>query len=236
MIRPDDRAVDALRPVAMERRYTKFAEGSVLITVGDTQVICTATVEDHVPAFLRESGTGWVTAEYAMLPRSASGRISRDSAHRGRAVEISRFIGRSLRCAVDLSALGERCVTLDCDVLQADGGTRTAAITGAYVALHDALTLLVQEGKLRRLPLLGQCAATSVGMVEGEPCLDLCYEEDVAADVDMNVVMRSDGAYIEVSGAAEGDAFSRQEMNAMLDLAETGIRQLFDYQKEALGL
>ncbi len=236
MIRPDDRAADALRPVAMERGYTKFAEGSVLISVGNTRVLCTATVEDQVPAFLRESGTGWVTAEYAMLPRSASGRISRDSAHRGRAVEISRFIGRSLRCAVDLSALGERCVTLDCDVLQADGGTRTAAITGAYVALHDALTLLVEEGKLRRLPLLGQCAATSVGMVEGEPCLDLCYEEDVAADVDMNVVMRSDGAYIEVSGAAEGDAFSRQEMNAMLDLAETGIRQLFYYQKEALGL
>ena len=236
MIRPDDRDADALRPVAIERRYTKFAEGSVLITVGDTQVICTATVEGHVPAFLRESGTGWVTAEYAMLPRSASGRISRDSARRGRAVEISRFIGRSLRCAVDLSALGERCVTLDCDVLQADGGTRTAAITGAYVALHDALSLLVQEGKLRRLPLLGHCAATSVGMVEGEPCLDLCYEEDVAADVDMNVVMRSDDAYIEVSGTAEGDTFSRHEMNAMLDLAETGIRQLFDYQKEAMGL
>ena len=236
MIRPDDRPASAVRPVTIERRYTKFAEGSVLMGVGDTQVLCTATVEGHVPVFLRESGTGWVTAEYAMLPRSASGRISRDSAHRGRAVEISRFIGRSLRCAVDLDALGERCVTLDCDVLQADGGTRTAAITGAYVALHDALTLLVQEGKVRRLPVIGQCAAISVGMVEGEPMLDLCYEEDVAADVDMNVVMRSDGTYIGVSGAGEGAAFSRQEMDAMLNLAENGIRQLFDYQKEALGL
>lgn len=235
LLRLGDRAADALRPVRIERRFTRFAEGSVFIAFGDTQVICTATVEDGVPPFLKGSGTGWVTAEYGMLPRSAPQRLQRDSVRKGRAMEISRLIGRSLRAVTDLNIIGERQVILDCDVIQADGGTRTAAITGAYVALHDAFQKLVADRRLSTLPLLGQCAAVSVGTVEGEPALDLDYAEDFAADVDMNVVMRSDGHYIEVQGSAEGEAFPRRTLDALLDLAEKGIRELFALQKEALS-
>jgi ribonuclease PH len=234
LLRLGDRSNNALRPIRIERNYTRFAEGSVFIAFGDTQVLCTATVEDGVPMFLRGSGTGWVTAEYGMLPRSSAKRILRDAVKKGRAQEISRLIGRSLRAVTELNLLGERQVILDCDVLQADGGTRTASITGAYVALHDALKTLVADGRLGTLPLLGQCAAVSVGMVEGEAVLDLNYEEDSSADVDMNVVLRSDGHIIEVQGSAEGEAFPRSTLNAMLDLAEAGISRLFEIQKEAI--
>lgn len=233
-LRMGDRRGDVLRPVRIERNYTRYAEGSVFIAFGETQVLCTATVEDGVPPWLRGSGTGWVTAEYAMLPRSSAQRIQRDANKKGRAQEISRLIGRSLRNVIDLNLLGERQIILDCDVIQADGGTRTASITGAYVALHDALRRLVDARVLPTLPLLGQCAAISVGMVEGEPLLDLNYQEDSAADVDMNVVMRSDGQFIEVQGSAEGEAFPRSALNTMLDLAELGIGQLFEFQKEAI--
>lgn len=233
-MRPDNRCFDSLRPVSIERNYTRYAEGSVLIAFGHTRVLCTASLEDRVPPFLRDTGSGWVTAEYGMLPRSAHGRIQRDSVKKGRALEISRIIGRSLRCVTDLTALGERQITLDCDVIQADGGTRTAAITGAYVALHDACAKLEREGVLARAPLIGQCAAVSVGVVDGEPRLDLCYDEDAVADVDMNLVMREDGRFIEVQGSAEGEAFSREMMNALFDLGEKGIRELFAHQKQAL--
>ena len=233
-MRLDERAADALRPVSFERAYSKYAEGAVLAAFGDTKVLCTASVEDGVPPFLRETGTGWVTAEYAMLPRSSHSRIPRDRNLKGRALEISRLIGRSLRCVVDLAALGERQIILDCDVLQADGGTRTAAITGAYIALHEALRGLAHSGAISKLPVLGQCAAVSVGMVEGEARLDLCYEEDFAADVDFNVVMRSDGRLVEVQGSAEGEAFSREEMGRMMDLATAGIGELFALQRRVL--
>lgn len=233
-MRPDDRANDALRAVAIERNYTKYAEGSVLIVFGNTRVLCTASLEDRVPPFLRDTGKGWVTAEYGMLPRSANERISREAVKKGRALEISRLIGRSLRCVTDLAALGERQFILDCDVIQADGGTRTAAITGAYVALHDAVNRLVRDEVLERSPLVGQCAAVSVGMVEGEARLDLCYEEDAAADVDMNLVMREDGRFIEVQGSAEGEAFSRETMDRLFALGEKGIRELFALQVQAL--
>lgn len=235
-MRPGERASDALRPVVLERHYTRYAEGSVLACFGHTKVLCTASVEAKVPPFLRDTGSGWVTAEYAMLPRSTHDRVPRDASRKGRALEISRLIGRSLRAVVDLDLLGERQVTIDCDVMQADGSTRTAAITGAYVALHDALAGLAQEGALAQLPLLGQCAAVSVGVIEGEPRLDLCYEEDSSADVDMNIVMRSDGHFIEVQGSAEGDVFPRETLITLLDLAELGCRKLFEAQKEALGL
>ena len=233
-MRPDTREPNALRPIRIERHYTQYAEGSVLIAFGNTRVLCTATVDNSVPPFLRDKGTGWVTAEYGMLPRSAQGRISRDAVKKGRALEISRLIGRSLRAVVDLAAMGERQIILDCDVLQADGGTRTAAITGAYVALHDAMTHLVGDGKLAAIPISGQCAAVSVGIVKGEPLLDLCYEEDSAADVDMNIVMREDGRLIEVQGSAEREAFSRDLMDALIDLGQGGIRTLFDLQTRAL--
>ncbi len=233
-MRPDLRENDALRPVSIERRFTKHAEGSVLITLGDTKVLCTATVENRLPPWRRETGSGWVTAEYGMLPRSTDTRVSRDSVKKGRALEISRLIGRSLRCVTDLDALGERQIILDCDVLQADGGTRTAAITGAYVALYDATQQLIESGALKQSPLLGQCAAVSVGIVDGEPRLDLCYNEDSVADIDMNVVMRSDGNFIEVQGCAEGDACPRSLLDALLDLGEKGIRELFDVQKRIL--
>lgn len=235
-MRPDRRAADAMRSVRFERHYTRYAEGSVLVSFGETKVLCTATVEPRVPTFLKDTGKGWVTAEYAMLPRSTHTRCTRDSSQRGRAQEISRLIGRSLRAAIDLDLLGERQVVLDCDVIQADGGTRTAAITGAYVALHDALSGLKEMGALETLPILGQCAAVSVGVVEGEPVLDLCYEEDVAADVDLNLIMRGDGQLIEVQGCAEGDAFPRSMLNALLDLGEQGAQTLFALQREALGL
>jgi len=234
-MRPDDRSNDALRPVRFARRFTKFANGSVLAEFGDTKVICTAMLEDKVPPFLAGSGSGWVTAEYAMLPGSSSGRVPRNHVNRGRAQEISRLIGRSLRCVVDLAAMGERQITIDCDVIQADGGTRTAAITGAYLALRDAFQGLVDEGMIDQAPLIGQCAAVSVGIVDGEPRLDLCYLEDSVADVDMNVIMRDDGHYIEVQGAAEGEAFSRTLMNELLDLAEKGTGELFGLQREALN-
>jgi ribonuclease PH len=234
-MRSDDRPNDALRPVRIERGYTRYAEGSVLIACGETRVLCTATVEDNVPPFLKGSGSGWVTAEYGMLPRSSQVRIPRDSVRKGRAQEISRLIGRSLRNVVDLDLLGERQVLIDCDVLQADGGTRTAAITGAFVALRDALEWKVEQGKLPRAPIIGQCAAVSVGLREGEALLDLSYEEDYTADVDMNVVMRSDGHFIEVQGSAEGDAFPRKDLDRLLDLAEQGIRELFAIQQEAFS-
>lgn len=233
-MRPDHRSNEEMRPVHIERGVAKYAEGSALISLGDTRVLCTATVDEHVPPFLKDSGTGWVTAEYAMLPRSAGERIQRDSVKKGRALEISRLIGRSLRAVVDLELLGERQIIIDCDVLQADGSTRTAAITGSYVALKDAMSRLVQSGVIGREPLLGQCAAVSVGVVQGEIRLDLCYEEDVVADVDMNLVMRSDGMFIEVQSTAEGDAFSREMLQRMLDLGEKGIAKLFDIQRSVL--
>ncbi|MBN2311129.1 MAG: ribonuclease PH [Candidatus Hydrogenedentes bacterium] len=234
-MRPDQRADNELRPVSFQRGYTKYAEGAVLAAFGDTQVLCTATVQDTVPGFLRNSGQGWVTAEYAMLPRSAGERVSRDAVRKGRALEISRLIGRSLRNVVELTALGERQILIDCDVIQADGGTRTAAITGAYLALHDALQHLVDQGALPQLPLLGQCAAVSVGVVEGEPRLDLSYEEDAAADVDMNLVIRSDDAIIEIQGCAEGDAFPKSMLDQLVDLGMHGARILFDIQRKALA-
>jgi len=234
-MRIDDRRNDELRPLRIERRFTKYAEGSVLLSMGETRVLCTATVENRVPPFLKDTGSGWVTAEYAMLPRSTHGRVARDAVRKGRALEISRLIGRSLRCVVALDDLGERQIILDCDVLQADGGTRTAAITGSYIALHDALDRLVKEKALPHMPLLNKCAAVSVGVVDGEPMLDLCYQEDCAADVDMNIVMRGDGHFIEVQGTAEGEAFSRDVMSRLLDLGENGIRQIFAAQDEALS-
>ncbi|GMW02316.1 MAG: ribonuclease PH [Candidatus Hydrogenedentota bacterium] len=231
-----DRACDALRPVRIERGYTRFAEGSVLVAFGETVVLCNATVENNLPPWLKGGGSGWVTAEYAMLPRSTQDRTNRDAAKKGRSLEISRLIGRSLRAVMDMGMLGERQIILDCDVLQADGGTRTAAITGAYVALYDAVQKLLTQGAIPRSPLLGQCAAISVGMVEGELRLDLDYEEDAAADVDLNLVMRDDHRVIEVQGCAEGEPFSRDELNRMLTLGEKGIEYLFIRQREALGL
>lgn len=230
----NDRAVDALRPVTIERGYTKHPEGSVLVAFGDTRVLCTASVEDRVPPWLRERGSGWVTAEYAMLPRATHDRTNRNSSTKGRAQEISRLIGRSLRAVVDLDALGVRQIVLDCDVLQADGGTRTAAITGAYVALEDAIAGLQQSGALASSPILGQCAAISVGIFKGDTILDLCYEEDSAADVDMNIVMQDDGGFIEIQGSAEGKPFPRTSADAMITLAEKGIRELFAIQRAAL--
>jgi len=233
-VRPGDRPNQALRRVTIERDYLKHAEGSALIAFGDTKVICAATVTSQVPRFLRDSGKGWVTAEYAMLPRSAQERVARDAVRRGRALEISRLIGRSLRAVVDLGALGERQIIVDCDVIQADGGTRTASITGGYVALHDALAKLVAERVLERSPLKGQCAAVSMGVVDGEVLLDLCYEEDFRADVDMNLVMRDDGGIIEIQGAAEGEAFPKEVLEQMLEVGRKGIQELFAIQAEAL--
>ena len=235
-MRSDGRGLHELRPVSLQRNYLKSPEGSVLISFGDTRVLCTATVGDRVPPFLRDGGTGWVTAEYAMLPGSASGgRISRDSSRKGRALEISRLIGRSLRSVTDLGALGERQIVIDCDVIQADGGTRTAAITGAYVALHDAFSTLVDGGIVEQSPMAGQCAAVSVGIVGGEAHLDLCYEEDSTADVDLNLVMKSDGTIIEVQGTAEGEAFDRSLLDRMLDMGSQGIERLFEFQREAMA-
>ncbi len=208
----------------------------MLITFGDTKVLCTATVEERIPPFLRDTGKGWVTAEYGMLPGSSHERISRDSVKKGRAMEISRLIGRSLRCVVDLARLGERQILIDCDVLQADGGTRTASITGAYVALHDAVSALVSRGTITATPILHQCAAVSVGVVGGVAMLDLCYAEDSSADVDMNLVLCDDGRFVEVQGSAEGAAFSRDLMDQMLSLGEKGAGELFQLQRLALGI
>jgi len=232
------RAADALRPLSIQRGYTKHAEGSVLIAFGDTQVLCTASVEEKVPPHKRGSGEGWVTAEYGMLPRATHTRGDREAARgkqSGRTQEIQRLIGRSLRAVFDLAALGERTITLDCDVIQADGGTRTAAITGAFVAAHDAVSFLLAQGKLTASPIRDHVAAISVGLVQGTPLLDLEYTEDSACDTDMNVVMTGAGHFVEVQGTAEGAAFTRAEMDALLGLAARGIADLVAAQKSALA-
>lgn len=234
-MRRDGRTPDALRPITFERNFTRHAAGSVLVSFGDTRVICTASLEPRVPPWLRDTGKGWVTAEYAMLPGSTHERVRREANKKGRALEISRLIGRSLRAVVDLDRLGEQMITLDCDVIQADGGTRTAAISGAFVALHDAIEHLIDSETISASPLTGQCAAVSVGCVGGESLLDLCYEEDVVADVDMNVVMDDRQQFIELQGCAEGTPFSRTEMDAMLQLAEAGIARIQSLQTEALS-
>ncbi|MBX3724933.1 MAG: ribonuclease PH [Xanthomonadales bacterium] len=237
-IRPSGRTPDQLRPVSLERGYTRHAEGSVLVAFGDTRVLCTASVEDRVPPFLRGKGEGWVTAEYGMLPRATHERSQREAARGGqggRTLEIQRLIGRSLRACIDRRALGERTVTLDCDVLQADGGTRTAAITGAWVALADAMDRLVSRGALARSPLFGQVAAVSVGIWNGMPVLDLDYAEDSACETDMNVVMNDGLGFIELQGTAEGHAFRQDELDALLALARKGITELVGNQRQALG-
>lgn len=237
--RPHERAADALRPVTLTRRYTRHAEGSVLVEFGDTKVLCTASVDEKVPPHKRGSGEGWVTAEYGMLPRSTHTRSDREAARgkqSGRTQEIQRLIGRSLRCVFDLATLGERTIALDCDVIQADGGTRTAAITGAFVAAHDAVGWLLDQGRISESPIRDFVAAVSVGIVEGRPLLDLEYVEDSACDTDMNVVMTGAGGFVEVQGTAEGAAFTRAEMDRLLGLADQGIRQLIAEQKRALGL
>ena len=233
-----DRAANQLRPVRITRRYTMHAEGSVLIEFGNTKVLCTASVEEKVPPHKRGSGEGWVTAEYGMLPRATHTRNDREAAkgkQSGRTQEIQRLIGRSLRAVFDLKALGERTISLDCDVIQADAGTRTAAITGAFVAAQDAVSALLAAGKLQVSPIKGAVAAVSVGIVQGVPLLDLAYTEDSACDTDMNVVMTGEGHFIEVQGTAEGAAFTRVEMNQLLDLAEKGIRELVAMQAQALS-
>ena len=235
--RTQNRAANALRPVRLTRDFTVHAEGSVLVEFGDTQVLCTASVEDSVPAFLRGKGQGWITAEYGMLPRATHTRTAREAARgrqSGRTQEIQRLIGRSLRAIADLRALGERTITLDCDVLQADGGTRTAAITGGYVALWQACEQLVKSNLIAASPLHGQVAAVSVGIVAGAPVLDLDYAEDSQAETDMNVVMNNGGGFIEIQGTAEGHAFRRHELDALLNLAASGIAELFTLQSEAL--
>lgn len=237
MSRPSGRSADQLRNIAFQRHFTRHAEGSVLVAFGDTQVLCTASVEDGVPPFLRGSGQGWLTAEYGMLPRSTGSRMAREAVRGGqggRTVEIQRLIGRSLRAAVDLTALGERTVVVDCDVLQADGGTRTAAITGACVALVDAFELLLEQDRLATSPLRRMIAAVSVGVCNGAAVLDLDYPEDSAADTDLNVVMDEQGGFIEVQGTAEGEPFSGSELEAMLGLARTGIAELIALQRQAL--
>ena len=237
--RPGQRAADALRPVRITRQYTMHAEGSVLIEFGHTRVLCTASVEERVPPHKRGSGEGWVTAEYGMLPRATHTRSDREAAkgkQSGRTQEIQRLIGRSMRAVFDLKALGERTISLDCDVIQADGGTRTAAITGAFVAAHDAVSTLLASGKIAASPIKDHVAAISVGILQGTPLLDLEYVEDSACDTDMNVVMTGAGHYVEVQGTAEGAAFTRLEMDALLALAESGIGELVQMQRAALGL
>jgi ribonuclease PH len=236
-MRPSGRAPDALRSVQFLRHYTRHAEGSVLACFGDTKVLCTASVEERVPPFLKGKGQGWITAEYGMLPRSTNQRTNREAARgsqSGRTMEIQRLIGRALRAAVDLNALGERSVLIDCDVLQADGGTRTAAISGGFVALRDAVTHLRKHKLLHKDPIYGSVAAVSVGIHRGVPVLDLDYLEDSAAETDMNVVMNDAGAFIEVQGTAEGHAFRQEELNAMLALAGSGIQRIIQAQNEAL--
>ena len=241
--RPSGRAPDQLRPVSLQRGYTRHAEGSVLVSFGDTRVLCTASVENKVPAFLRGKGEGWVTAEYGMLPRATHTRGDREAARGkqgGRTLEIQRLIGRSLRACVDRALLGERTITLDCDVLQADGGTRTAAITGAYVALADAVQQLVDAREIKlpscsRSPIVGAVAAVSVGIYRGVPVLDLDYAEDSDCDTDMNLVMNDGGGLIELQGTAEGHAFRREELDAMLALGEKGMAELFAAQRAALA-
>jgi len=238
LVRPSGRTPDQLRAVGLQRNYTRHAEGSVLVSFGDTRVLCTASVDNKVPPFLRGKGEGWVTAEYGMLPRATHSRSDREASRGkqgGRTLEIQRLIGRALRACVDRSALGERTITLDCDVLQADGGTRTAAITGAYVALVDAVRWLRKRKEITRDPIHGAVAAVSVGIWRGSPVLDLDYAEDSDCDTDMNVVMNDGGGFIELQGTAEGHAFRRDELDALLGLAEGGIAQLFAAQREALA-
>ena len=238
MQRPSGRAPDQLRDITITRNFTCHAEGSVLVSFGRTRVICTASVERGVPRFMRGEGCGWITAEYRMLPRSTDSRMGREASRGkqgGRTVEIQRLIGRSLRAAVDLGKLGENTITIDCDVIQADGGTRTASITGALVALVDALNYLQREKLITEDPLLEMIASVSVGVYQGVPVLDLDYPEDFAADTDMNVIMGESGGFIEVQGTAEGATFAREELNSMLDLASAGILELIDKQREALA-
>lgn len=238
MKRIDERTNDELRPLKITRNYIKHAEGSVLIEVGETKVICTATVEERVPPFLKGAGKGWITAEYSMLPRATSIRNRREASRGkqgGRTLEIQRLIGRALRSCIDLKKLGERTITLDCDVIQADGGTRTASITGAFVALMDAIHSLEADKIIAQNPIIHCLAATSVGMVKGETVLDLCFEEDSQADVDMNVVMNDKEEFIEIQGTAEGVSFSYAEMEAMLSYAQKGINELIEAQKSALA-
>lgn len=236
MKRADGRNWDELRPVKITPGYQSFAEGSALIELGKTMVLCSVSVEEKIPAFLRDKGSGWITAEYGMLPRSTITRTPRETAGRvaGRSQEIQRLIGRSLRAVTDLTLLGERTLIVDCDVLQADGGTRTAAITGAYVALYQALQTLANMGVISSIPLKSAVAATSVGIVHGNQLLDLCYDEDCNASVDFNVVMTSKGEFVEVQGTAEGKPFSKETIDSLLALAEKGIEQLFEIQKAAL--
>ena len=238
-MRPSKRRPDELRAVSIERNYTKHAEGSVLVCFGDTKVLCTASVDSKVPSFLKGRGQGWLTAEYGMLPRATNTRGDREAARgkqSGRSQEIQRLIGRSMRAVVDLAKLGERTIQIDCDVLQADGGTRTASITGAFVAVYDALRWLQSRGMIDQLPVKEFVAAVSVGVYSGIPVLDLDYAEDSACDTDMNVVMTGSGGFVEVQGTAEGAAFSRRELDALLVLADKGIRELVGAQKRALGL
>ena len=237
-MRPSARKPEELRPVRIQRGFTRHAEGSVLVEFGDTRVLCTASVEERVPPFLKDSGRGWVTAEYGMLPRSTNTRTDREAARgkqSGRTQEIQRLVGRSLRAVVDLTSLGQRTIHLDCDVLQADGGTRTAAITGAFVALHDAVGWLQKRKQLPQSPIRDFVAAVSVGVVEGTPLLDLEYVEDSACDTDMNVVMTASGGFVELQGTAEGATFSRAEMDALLALATKGIDELVGMQRTALA-
>jgi len=236
-MRPSHRTNDQLRPVEFQRHYTMHAAGSVLVAFGDTKVICTASVEERVPPFLRGSGSGWITAEYGMLPGATNTRMRREASagkQGGRTVEIQRLIGRSLRAAVDLHALGENTITIDCDVIQADGGTRTASISGGFVALTDAITHLQKNKKLKKNPIYGSLAAVSVGIYNGEAVLDLDYAEDSNAETDMNVVMNEAGGFIEVQGTAEGHAYRRDELDAMLTLAEKGISEIIEAQQQAL--
>ena len=243
MSRPDGRTPDQLRPITFERDYTEMAAGSVLVSFGRTRVLCTASIDEDVPRWMRNSGKGWVTAEYSMLPGSSPERVGREAAkgkQSGRTVEIQRLIGRSLRAACDMRALGERQVIVDCDVLQADGGTRTASICGGYLALHDALTRLVQNGAISKHPLHSRCAAISVGIVGGTPVLDLPYAEDSTADVDMNVVMLDpvaggEASFVEVQGTAEGVSFSRRELDSLLGLAELGLLEIFSMQTDLVA-
>ena len=236
-MRPSGRKPDQLRQVVLTRNYTMHAEGAVLVEFGDTKVLCTASIEDRVPPFLKGKGQGWITAEYGMLPRSTNERMGREASRGkqgGRTLEIQRLIGRSMRAAVDLAGIGERTITLDCDVIQADGGTRTASITGAFVALCDAISSLRSSGKIKSDPIIGMIASVSVGIYNGVPVLDLDYAEDSNAETDMNVVMNDAGAFIEVQGTAEGHAFHTHELQAMLDLAKHGIEQLIESQRSAL--
>ncbi len=236
MKRSDGRLADELRPVSVERGYLNYAEGSCLFSAGSTRVLCSASVEDRVPPFLVGSRQGWVTAEYAMLPGSTKTRTLRERTPKGRSQEIQRLIGRSLRAVIDLEALGERTISLDCDVIQADGGTRTASICGATIALHDALTWMIEMGLIETNPLREFVAATSVGIVKGERLLDLCYAEDSVAQVDFNVVMTASGEFVELQGTAEEKPFDRAGLDEMLSLASKGIGELIDIQKTALGL